>query len=249
MRVRSVSVSEVGHVRDHNEDTLHADDTQGLWLVADGMGGQAAGEVASRIAIDTVVSRAGQGESLDPAIKAAHQAIHASTVDNPDRNGMGTTMVAARRTGLAFELAWVGDSRIYNYDAQDGLVQLSLDHSFVQDMICRGVLTEEEALAHPQKNLIHQSLGMRGEVRVDVLDWRPVKPGTLLLCSDGVSDMLTLQQLQDVLSEAGELPDIADRLRAAVLATTAEDNASFVMISYAPSPLGAVANRLRRLWK
>ncbi|WP_406827845.1 PP2C family protein-serine/threonine phosphatase [Microbulbifer sp. ARAS458-1] len=236
-RIESIAVSRVGHVREHNEDAVFNDDERGLWLVADGMGGHAAGEVASQLAVDTVVQDMIAGDDLRQAVQRAHVAIKAAARDNPDQSGMGTTLVAVQRCRRGFRLIWSGDSRVYAWDEKGRLRQLTRDHSFVEDLIERGVLSEEEAQNHPKKNLINQALGL---VELPHLNpgesyYRPGSRGGLMLCSDGVSDMLSPGELSDILTSGGDLQETAAALTRAIEGTSATDNFSFVLLAH-PAP-------------
>jgi len=113
LSVSSLSVSHIGKVRTHNEDALYFDDEQGVWLVADGMGGHASGEVASAMAIEVISSAVNNKDALDNAITSAHQKILQQGTEQPEQKGMGTTIVAATVRKTGFDIAWVGDSRIY----------------------------------------------------------------------------------------------------------------------------------------
>ena len=247
LTVSSAYASEVGHVREHNEDCLWVDDAMGVWLVADGMGGHAAGEVASKMALEVMTKQLRDGRPMDVAIQTAHQTIKAAGEVDQAHHGMGTTVVAVQQILGGFELSWVGDSRGYQWDTKQGLSPLSYDHSFVQDMVFRGVLTAEEATVHPKKNLINQALGMNtlDTLKVSRQKIYPKCPGRLLLCSDGVSDMLTDPQLNELLSKPGDVNTVCSAITAAVLATEASDNFSFIIIEYQPSTLIGWANRIR----
>jgi PPM family protein phosphatase len=253
MKVTVVSLSHTGKVREHNEDALWVDKNHGLYLVADGMGGHACGEVASQLAVDTIKVEITRGNNLSSAIQISHQAILDAGVSNAEQQGMGTTIVAAKQNKLGFELAWVGDSRIYHYDG-NALTQLSIDHSFVQDMVLRDVLTEEQARNHPDSCLLRQALGKPDlhQVKVDCLKWPAIKPGILLLCSDGLSDKLSHEEMQrtfaeivgseivdnadaDSLTQGECLKTISDQLQSKVMQTTADDNFTWVLLGYKPS--------------
>jgi serine/threonine protein phosphatase PrpC len=244
---RSVALSEVGHVREHNEDAVFADDELGLWLVADGMGGHASGEVASRMAVEGISRRVAEGLSLPDAIQQAHQEIICAGEADTEHHGMGTTIVALQRQRLGFQLAWAGDSRAYGIEPGGELTQLSYDHSFVQDMVFRGVLSEQEAETHEKKNLINQALGMSNleRLRIGELQLRPQQEGMYLLCSDGVSDMLSREQLSTIIStEKIAIETIANDLTEAVRATEASDNFSFILLHYQPGCLQRWGNRI-----
>ena len=149
----------VGLRREHNEDTYYADANLGLWLVADGMGGHEHGEVASALARDTLVREVGKGAALIPAIQLADEEIIRHSTRRSEALPMGTTIAALRISGERdFEVAWVGDSRVYIWN--NGLKQLSQDHSYVQELIDQGAITSEQARSHPHRNVVTQALGV-----------------------------------------------------------------------------------------
>ncbi len=240
------AITHVGKVRDHNEDAFAVKPELGLYLVADGMGGHAAGEVASALAVTSVTEQVAAGQPLAEAVQAAHQAIIEQGQQNPEQQGMGTTIVAVQVAGNQLHMAWVGDSRIYQMK-QGQLTQLSVDHSFVQDMVMREVLTEEEARVHPKAGLLRQALGRTDleRIKVDTLTMVMDHSASLLLCSDGISDTLSRQQLEQALvlgkrQSASTTPQavISSQLQAierAVLDTHADDNFTALLINYHPS--------------
>ena len=231
LTIESVALSHVGKVRKHNEDAIHIDDEGGLWLVADGMGGHASGEVASNIAISSIPKKIEEKMSLTDAIACAHQNILLQGQENSEQTGMGTTIVAAKLTTNGFYIAWIGDSRIYCIDRK--VIQLTVDHTFVQDMVYREILTPEEAQKHQNSNLINRSLGMEnGRFKVDSKRVLPVRDGYLLLCSDGVSDYLSITELSNMVDKRKSLQSIADVIETAILSSEAGDNFSFVIVKY-----------------
>lgn len=247
MLIKSVAVSQVGKVREHNEDTVYVDNERGLWIVADGMGGHACGEVASQLAIEVVSNSVSEGAKLINTVSSAHQAILDQTKAQPEQKGMGTTLVAATGVNGGFNLAWVGDSRAYLFNEENNLKQITIDHSFVQDMVERKVLTAEEAIGHPQSNLISRSLGMLGRgFGVDEVNVYPKSSGLLFLCSDGVTDYLPYEQLQPLFKKPKPLQDIADSICNSILETEAADNFSFILISFEINGLAKWHNKLRR---
>jgi protein phosphatase len=248
--IKSVAVSQIGKVREHNEDAILADEAKGLWIVADGMGGHACGEVASQLAIDVVADKASDGEKLVDAISSAHEAILEQAGNNPEQQGMGTTIVAAALSGTGFNIAWVGDSRAYLFNPEQDEVsfrQLSVDHSFVQDMVERQVLTAEEAIDHPQSNLINRSLGMAGRfLGVDDITLYPKNSGILFLCSDGVTDYISSEQLESQFNNNESIEDISEGITEAVLNSEAADNFSYILISFEINKLTKIRNTFRR---
>lgn len=245
----SYALSEQGPVRAKNEDFVLADDRNLFWLVADGMGGHAGGDVASQLACCVISEKLNHGNSLTNAIEAAHEQIIAKSIEDPQLKGMGTTVVAVQVIKTQLHLAWVGDSRIYRFNPQYGLVQLSKDHSFVQDLIDRDILSEQEARVHPQKNLVLQALGQTKvkTLRVSLKVLKRRVDDLLLLCSDGVHDKLTNQQIAVCLTASANLAQQAQALRSAILATDANDNFSFIILRYQHS--SSISKTFGMVWK
>ena len=225
--------SDVGRIREHNEDCYCVNAGLGLYVVADGMGGHACGEVASDIAVTTIEQQIDNGCNIVEAIENAHIAILQGVKDGLGRRGMGTTVVAVHLQGDEYTLAWVGDSRAYLWD--DGLSQISKDHSMVQMLIDTGQITQEDARTHPRKNVIYQNLGA-AEVEVPEVS---VKQGTLyknqklLLCSDGLSDEIDDRQMSDIVGSASDEAEAAQRLVAAAIDNGGNDNVTVIIISAA----------------
>ena len=226
------AATHVGNVRDHNEDTYVADKNIRLWLIADGMGGHAGGEIASAIAADVISKGIEQGMALKDAIQKAHQAILDAVENGEGKYGMGTTIVAVHMSGVnQYELAWAGDSRAYLWD--EGLRQISKDHSYVQMLVDLGKILPEEARWHPQKNIITQNLGSEfiDIVQADVVR-NELKPGQkILLCSDGLNDELDDRAIADIVGAGGSDQEIVDTLINTVLGGSARDNVTVVLIS------------------
>ncbi|MCL9777274.1 PP2C family protein-serine/threonine phosphatase [Vibrio methylphosphonaticus] len=229
MLVDVVAFSHAGHVYQHNEDAYVLDEVNQSYVIADGMGGHNSGEVASDIAVQSYQQALLEHQPIEQRAHYCHQAILNHANEHPKYEGMGSTLLAVQLVGNAVEFTWVGDSRLYWF-ANGKLVRLSEDHSFVQDLIDRGILTEEEALTHQQRNLITQGLGMKKPLKPSSATFYPFHSGVLLLCSDGVSDMLSDSQI----SQAFKLPSLKDQanaLNAAVLATEARDNFTAILVS------------------
>lgn len=215
-----------------NEDTYYGDAELGLWLVADGMGGHACGEVASALARDAIVRKVRAGADLETAIGHAGADIIASARQRHDRLPMGTTVVCARVQGARFELAWVGDSRAYLW--QDGkLIQLSRDHSYVHELIAKGSLTAEEARVHPHRNVVTQALGVTAPEHLNVASvsgpWRPGMQ--LLLCSDGLTEDVPTQDIAAILANAEcSAQECVDVMVASALDGGGSDNITALLI-------------------
>lgn len=228
--IRSATATDTGRHHDLNEDSLGQDLERSVWLVADGMGGHAAGEVASRVARDTILRSIASGQSLHDATLAAHAAIVGEAETDQARKGMGTTSVLMQiRQGIC-ELVWVGDSRGYLY-RKGSLRQLTKDHSFMQMLIDRNHLTEEQARTHPKRNVVTQVLGYSEPVP-DAVSC-PLETGdTIMLCSDGLYDELTDAEMATLLAQGGELQDCVDRLVDAACDKGGRDNISAILVVY-----------------
>lgn len=234
MSLSHVVTSHPGKVRAHNEDCWAADDALGLFVVADGMGGVDAGEVASAIARDRIVAVIRDGGELTDAVQQAHGAILDAGARGVGARGMGTTIVAASITGNRYRIAWVGDSRAYLWDAARGsLSRLTRDHSQVEMLLARGLITPEQAHRHPQKNLITQALGQAGLARLEVgtAEGALERSQSLLLCSDGLSDELTDQAIADQLASARSSRAACQGLQDAAIAEGGRDNITMILVS------------------
>src|SRR5512140_3588983 len=216
---RGVSVSafgltDVGRKRRHNEDAYLLDAERGLFVVADGMGGHAAGEVASRLTVESIQEFiAGteddhdntwpfgynnrysvDGNRLSTAVERANEKVMRAVVNRPELKGMGTTVVAALFDEKRATLVHVGDSRAYLLREEE-LRRLTDDHSWVQEQVNAGILSEEEARSHPLKNVVTRALGGAAHVSVDLIEV-PIRPGDrFLLCSDGLTGMVPDEDL------------------------------------------------------
>jgi PPM family protein phosphatase len=225
-------LSHVGLRRALNEDTYYGDSELGLWLVADGTGGHAGGEVASALARETIVREIRDGKSLGQAIRLADEEIIRTSRRRNDSLPMGTTVVAARVQGNRFEVAWVGDSRAYLW--RDGqLAQLSQDHSYVQELIAQGALTSEQARSHPHRNVVTQALGVTdpNQLNVETLTGE-LRPGMqLLLCSDGLTEEVDDRGIADTLRQDDcSAQELVDTLIAAALDGGGSDNVTAILV-------------------
>ncbi len=249
MKLEAYAWTDPGPVRDNNEDAYHLDEDGGLFIVADGMGGHAAGEVASRIAVDTLTELL-SGDLLDPdetrldrqvgdpadllrerlryAMNQASARIRREAQANPAWAGMGTTVAVLLIEGEQAHIAHVGDSRVYL--VRDGRIsRLTRDHTVVQQEIDAGRLTPEMARRVTHRNYLTQSVGYHGPVEPDTIT-RPVLPGDLfLLCSDGVTDPLDDPHIAELAGEA-DPPELAERLVREAIAGGGEDNITALVV-------------------
>ncbi len=223
--------SDTGRQRRANEDSLLS--RSPLFVVADGMGGAQAGEVASRIAVEAFQS--GLPGGAEPERELAELALQANTHihelshTNAEQAGMGTTLTAVYVGESDVAIAHVGDSRAYCL--RDGeLLRLTDDHSLVDELMRQGRLTPEEAVEHPQRSVITRALGPEGTVEVDTRSFRGKAGDVYLLCSDGLTTMLPEQQIAAVLNEGGSLRDAGEALIAAANEAGGRDNITVVLL-------------------
>ena len=225
-------LTHVGLRRELNEDTYYGDSELGLWLVADGMGGHEYGEVASALAREAIVREVRAGNTLAEAIRTADEEIIRCSKRRGDSLPMGTTVVAARVNGSRFEVAWVGDSRVYLW--RDGaLTQISQDHSYVQELIAQGAITADQARSHPHRNVVTQALGVTDPTQLNVETLTgELRPGMqLLLCSDGLTEEVDDRSIARVLAhQECSAQECVDGLVAAALDGGGSDNVTVILV-------------------
>lgn len=213
--LRAGSATNVGQIRTNNEDTFLVVPDHDLYGVADGMGGHQGGEVASEIAVRLAEENATEAdlEMLEDAVRLANRTIFEQAGSDPNLHGMGTTFVAVQLVDTPEEevpvVGWVnvGDSRLYLF-RDDEIVQLSHDHSLVEDLVRDGRLSREEAEVHPQRNILTRALGIDIDVKVDSGTVLPFTGDRFLLCTDGLSNEVTNDQMEAVLRRLAD-PDEA----------------------------------------
>ncbi|HEC28764.1 MAG TPA: serine/threonine-protein phosphatase [Gammaproteobacteria bacterium] len=225
-------ITHPGLVRDHNEDNYLIDEDLGIWIVADGMGGHACGEVASQIVVDLIHDKLQHGGNLSDAITASHEIVLMAADQRLGLPGMGSTVVAAQLQQDHYEVAWVGDSRAYLWE-QRRLRQVTRDHSYVQQMLDAGAISKSEAVVHPHRNVITQAIGANDLKQVDVGVTRvPLyKNQLLLLCSDGLTDEVTDEAIAEVLECDINEQEMAGRLLQLALAEGGHDNITILIVA------------------
>jgi PPM family protein phosphatase len=241
------AATDVGRVRPDNEDAYVA--VPPLFAVADGLGGHRAGEVASKLAIETLTAHAPETAdevALGQAVQAANEAVVSSASDSTGRTGMGTTLTAVVIEGTSIAIAHVGDSRAYLLTA-DGLSQLTEDHSMVGDLVRAGQLSPSEARFHPNRNVITRALGTDPEMHADEMRVEASPGDRLLLCTDGLHGVVPEREIAEILITA-ETPAAAARaLVDAALGLGGPDNVTAVVVDIADGADAADGpGRLRR---
>ncbi|MFC5286899.1 PP2C family protein-serine/threonine phosphatase [Actinokineospora guangxiensis] len=231
------AASDVGAVRAGNEDShLVAD---GVYAVADGMGGHAAGEVASGIAVQVAEGLGGRAvkpEDVRAVVLEANAAILAAARREPGNRGMGTTLTGLCLVDFQGAPHWVlfnvGDSRVYRY-ADGAVAQLSTDHTEVAEMVAAGELTEEEARGHPLGNVLTRALGMAPAPEPDIDVFPATAPARFLICSDGLTLELADAEIAGVLGDTDDPEAAAERLVELAVAAGGRDNVTAVVVDLA----------------
>lgn len=248
VRIEAFGSTDVGLLRTHNEDYFDINEEDRVYVVADGMGGHNHGEVASQIAVETIlgfISESGDHDGTLPmgydkglklhsnrlkrSIHLAHDEVLNAIRKDGSLLGMGTTVVGAIHDGRVITIAHVGDSR--GYRLRDGHLELlTQDHTWVNEQVVAGYLSEDQAKSHPLKNVVTRALGGDSEVVVDVIE-TVAQPGDLfLLCSDGLTTMLNDQEIHQRLAGQGELEDVCRRLIHDANARGGFDNVTVILM-------------------
>ncbi|ARN74590.1 PP2C family protein-serine/threonine phosphatase [Oceanicoccus sagamiensis] len=220
-----------GRVRDHNEDNIFGSADSNLWVVADGMGGHACGEVASEIVVKRLRSSYSEGETLSAAIELAHEAVTQEAEVNQRAKGMGATVVAMSTANQQYTISWVGDSRAYRL-RNNQLELLTRDHSYLEWLKDNGI-TVEEARKHPKRNVITQSIGV-GEPNPDTVTGSFEPGDRYLLCSDGLNDELTDEEICALLRSSENSDVVTQTLIDAALDSGGRDNISVIVVDIDP---------------
>ncbi len=249
MVLRHSARTDVGMIRSGNEDNFaaHAAGDRGLFVVADGMGGHAAGEVASEMAVQTLerelaavrdLGESGAGQRVTDALRLANRCIHDRTITEVDKQGMGTTASVLIVSGGRYLIGQVGDSRVYLL--RDGaLHQLTKDHSYVQEQVDAGFLTPEQARYHPYSNVITRCVGASPDVQPDIYEG-DVRLGDLfLVASDGLTGMVDDRRLQMLLMSRAEPERKVHSLIAEANGRGGLDNITAIVVQVAPEDDGA----------
>ena len=237
--MKSCSMTDIGMCRKMNQDYFYASkapvgNLPNLFIVADGMGGHNAGEYASMHSIDTIVETAENSSDLQPAkilehaIQKANQKLIEKAAEDTSMWGMGTTVVAAVILGGRLYTANVGDSRLYLI--KDRMIQITRDHSFVEEMVRRGEIDREAARNHPDKNIITRAVGAVEEIEIDFFETE-LEPGDrILLCSDGLTNMVEDDEINRIIKERRDISGAAEELVQTANQNGGRDNITVILI-------------------
>ncbi len=238
--LKTFSITNIGRKRKLNQDFVYTSEQPvgnlpNLFLVADGMGGHNAGDYASKVTVETIVEEVGASQEtertriLEEAIQAANRLIYARASQSADLEGMGTTLVAATCQGSSLCVANVGDSRLYVANRKE-IRQITKDHSWVEEMVRRGGLGREEAKNHPDKNIITRAVGVDAAVKVDFFSVQLKEGDLILMCTDGLTNMLEDEEIRMILDGARDIVEKAEALVAAANEHGGRDNISVILI-------------------
>lgn len=243
--VEVFGLSDVGCIRELNEDCYcicgFGDNSErGFCILADGMGGHNAGEVASQNAVKLIAEEmnrlleSGEKEipgQLSRAVSAANTGVYTMASENPIHRGMGTTVVTAFIDDGTAYVANVGDSRAYAV-RDDEIVQITTDHSVVSELVMRGTITKEEARLHPQKNIITRAVGTDKSVRTDIFEYNYSPGDVMIMCSDGLSTMLDDNRILEIIKSKKTSEDTVNSLIAAAKDEGGLDNITVICIRF-----------------
>lgn len=238
--LKTFSITNIGKKRKLNQDYVYSSEIavgclDNLFLVADGMGGHNAGDYASRVTVETIVERISAAEENDPkvvfnqAIQEANTLVRTKAAQIPELEGMGTTVVAATCKDDVLFVANVGDSRLYVANEHE-IRQITRDHSWVEEMVQRGGIGREEARNHPDKNIITRAVGAESTVKVDFFTVQLKEGDKILMCTDGLTNMLEDEEIRMILEGARDMVEQAEELVEAANERGGRDNISVILI-------------------
>lgn len=222
-----------GLIRKNNEDAFYVDAEKGIFIIADGMGGHNAGEVASQMAVEEIKKYLNTQENkfsqiLKQAIIEANKAIYEKAKKDPNLKGMGTTIVVLIVNNKNLHIAHVGDSRAYIL-TKEGLKQITEDHSLVNEWVKEGKITLDEARFHPMGNVITRALGVEKEVEVEI-NTIPYQDEPILLCTDGLTDMLEDKEIEEIIKNNPDPEQACEALIKEANEKGGKDNVTVILI-------------------
>ncbi|MEE1030608.1 MAG: Stp1/IreP family PP2C-type Ser/Thr phosphatase [Ruminococcus sp.] len=238
--MKSYSVTDVGQKRSENQDYVYASEQPignlpNLFVVADGMGGHNAGDFASRCAVSVLTESVKKNMSFNPikiirhGIESANEQVYLEAGIDVTKAGMGTTIVAVTIVGYYAYVANVGDSRLYLLNPT-GIAQITKDHSYIGELVRRGRITKEEARYHPDKNIITRAVGTGDFVNIDFFDVELSDDTRILLCSDGLSNMVRDEEIHEIIYSAHDIEEAAKQLVEKANEYGGSDNISVIVI-------------------
>ena len=238
--IKTVSATDIGLKRKLNQDYVFTADTRvgnlpNLYLVADGMGGHKAGGFASQYAVETIVEEISSKKeedifaALNSAIIEANARLRRKAAEDESMAGMGTTLVAAVIENGLLKVANIGDSRLYLI--HEGIEQITVDHSLVEEMVRLGGLDREEARNHEKKNIITRAIGAENRIKPDFFEVRLQEGDLILMCTDGVSNMLTDEEILQILKEEVSEEERVEHLVQAANEHGGRDNMGIILLS------------------
>lgn len=238
--IKTFSVTNIGKKRKLNQDFVYTSEVPvghlpNLFIVADGMGGHNAGDYASKLAVETMVEEIALSAEREPeavlrmAVEKANTMVNGSAKKAPELEGMGTTVVAASIEGSALSVANVGDSRLYVVGGHE-IRQITRDHSWVEDMVRSGGMGREEARNHPDKNIITRAVGAEDSVKTDFFSVTLKEGDMILMCTDGLTNMLNDEEIRMVLDGARDIVEKAEELVRRANENGGRDNISVILI-------------------
>ena len=239
--MKTYSITDTGKKRSMNQDFVYASDQpvgnlSNLLIVADGMGGHNAGDLASRYTVELMVEHIEKSEEIRPipllseAIHHANDLVLEKSKEDRSLEGMGTTVVAATVKEGYLYVANVGDSRLYVIDRQ--IEQITRDHSLVEEMIRIGELQRKDARSHPDRNVITRAIGVRSPVKIDFFDVKLEDGDIILLCSDGLTTMVEDEDIRQIVKKSGSPKEAAQKLVNEANKNGGKDNISVVIAEY-----------------
>ncbi len=237
--MRAYAATDVGRVREVNQDYIYCSlkpvgKLPNLFLVADGMGGHKAGDLASRYTVESLINNIENSRSDNPitiindAIVNANKQLLLKAAESEEYSGMGTTLVVCTIIGESMYVANVGDSRLYLYDGK--LSQITRDHSLVEEMVALGRLNRDEARRHEKKNVITRAIGGAKEVMADFFEAELTAGNRIIMCSDGLSNMVDDNEIEEIISSGLDIEDKTRKLLDRANENGGKDNIAVVII-------------------
>lgn len=241
--IKAVSKTDIGKLRQLNQDFVFTSvyplgALDNLFLVADGMGGHRAGDYASKCTIDTVIEMCSKSKgkklvsAITDAITEANSRVRRKAMEDSNMIGMGTTLVLATIEDNILTVANVGDSRLYVMSKEDGIRQITRDHSLVEEMIRMGGIDRNSARNHPDKNIITRAIGASSNVNVDFFEVELRDGDVIFMCSDGLSNMIEDQEIFEITQNSESLEAAAEKLVETANENGGKDNISVVLVKY-----------------